>query len=116
MHPEALDLEAGRPKNDGERSDPSFEDDQDDRPSTPSGVYTAEREFATQREAVAVQLDVALRRRDEVEPFGPPEILAMADLAAQNPASSVRGIPLHLATGPNQMAMDNLLRTINWDY
>jgi len=28
----------------------------------------------------------------------------------------VRGIPLHLATGPNQMAMDNLLRTINWDY
>ena len=73
---------------------------------------------ATQREAVAVQLDVALRRRDEVQPFGPPEILAAAELAAQNPASSVRGtaIPLHLATGPNRMAQDNLLRTINWDY
>ena len=77
-----------------------------------------EREVATQREAVAVQLDVALRRRDEVQPFGPPEILAAAELAAQNPASSVRGtaIPYNLATGPNRMAQDNLLRTINWDY
>ena len=73
---------------------------------------------ATQREAVAVQLDLALRRRDEVQPFGPPEILAAAELAAQNPASSVRGtaIPHNLATGPDRMAQDNLLRTINWDY
>ena len=38
MHPEALDLEAGRPTNDGSLRSPSFEDD---RPSTPSGVYTA---------------------------------------------------------------------------